>query len=381
MKKIISLILAVIMLFSAVPMQSFALGAELEKVEYTDSYPISNKYVQRLAESPLTYPDWIEYDLMYESMYYFDLYFSNGVILNHGGYYEFDLWRCGIESFDAELFVDAQECQKAIDEGRSTVKATIRATLFKLGGGMEVHDFEIEKEIVDEIVRSVKPVDPAPENHNVFNPVESFVGKDFEIEYFDRKETHTLVYDEDTFDHRLNGEHIEIWYDERENVNEETGEVICSKGFDIDYLDCEAFIYEEAIPCPFESVDIIDYEINRKAQLEYVKYAINYKDGRTVEKTNTFKEPISITEEKVIDSIDGYDIKAYINVYDTYFWFSIKVGYSSWYMNGGLTGNATDVCKCICHKNGIAYLFSLLLIRIWQIFGIKQACECDYVHW
>lgn len=386
MKKTISLILAVIMLLTAVPMLSFAVGPTLEKVEFIDNTPISNQYVQSIyAFNPETNAQQILYSVGDDYEYYYKLYFSNGKTLDtKEGNYPDEYWLCGINHYFVTTYVDAAACQKAIDEGKSTVKVTVCVELDKLVGKDETLSFEVEKEIVPGYVKSIKLIGDIPKGLGYGGYIaEKFNGREVEIEYYDgRKEIAEIVCEEkDSPFCYINDEIASLLYFEDTVYDDETGKASYYKGITVDYLDIETEIAKEEKFCPFKEIKILDYKLDGKGNLDEITYRLTCEDGRVIEKTCNANGPKNEYGEVVIDTVDGYDVVAYLYMTSTYYDVVIEIE-DVWRVSDWVDGDsATEACNCICHKNGILYIFAFIMVKIWKLFGTNQICKCNAYHW
>ena len=129
--------------------------------------------------------------------------------------------------------------------------------------------------------------------------------------------------------------------------------------------------------------EITDYKLNGKGGVTSVTYKLTYKDGSVIEKTCNFDEPIDDDSYIVIDTVDGNDIKLGVFAWSTdEYGIQSWIGYEIWDLYVELEGDIVDFCDCRCHKDGIlnniVYNF---LCRIWQIFRIKEYCQCGIYHW
>lgn len=391
MKKTISLILAAIMIISAVPIQSLAIFdwfyPTVEKVEFSDNTPVSNKNVQSY-EFYLEHLDFIPvYGMGGSYDYTYKVYFSNGVVVdvvdNYIDYRENpDLLRCRVEAISIFANVDPAECQKAVDEGKSTIKVDIGVETRTRKGEYKLYEFEMEKEIVPEIVKDISLADTMPESYDKDEPTLAFIGKKFEVEYSDgRKEIYTLE-DKGDYNYSLGGEPVGLWYGEDEYIDEATGETVYYEGLSIYYIDTNSVIEKKLIPCPYENFEVLDHKFDGKGHLTGLTYRITYKDGNTLEKTLTFEDGLTNDEVKVIDTVDGNDIAALYGVSDYTYWLDVYLGHDIWEMYDNIEGDATDVCDCRCHKeSALDIILTMFLTRIWEIFRIKEYCQCGYWHW
>ncbi len=386
MKKTISFILIVFMLLSVVPVQIFAAGPTLEKVEFIDNTPISNQYIQNCyALNPDTNVQQILYSVSSDYEYYYKLYFSNGKTLDtQNGNYPDEYWLCGINHYFVTTYVDAAACQKAIDEGKSTVKVKVCVELDKLVGKDETLSFEVEKEIVPGYVKSIKLIGDIPKGLGYGEYIaEKFNGREVEIEYYDgRKEIAEIVCKEkDTPFCYINDELASLLYVEYSDYDEESGESFYYKSLRIDYLDIETDMAKVETKCPFEEIKLLDYKFDGKGNLTEVTYRLTCKDGRVIEKTCSVNGTKGEYGQVVIDTVDEYDVVVYLYMTSTYYDVVIEIedfrGVFD-YVDGS---DATDACDCICHKNGIMYIFGFIMVSIWKLFRINQYCKCNASHW
>lgn len=385
-KKTLSLILAVIILISAVPMQSSALfewiWPKVVKVELVNSVPISNKIVQNSDPwygEPFAYI----YDVCEEKQIY-KLYFSNGrtvVVDNYEALGADTL--SGVLYASVVTYADREECAKAIAEGKNTVNVTVSVVVYYLNGNSRIYRFETEREIVKEFVTSVEFIDSMPESYDEENPEAAFVGKKFAIEYGDGSREILALEDKGEDGYYLGKEYISMWYGQDSYIDSIAGETVYFKGIELSYIDETIILDKTLIPCPYSSFDITDYELNGKGGVTSATYKLTYKDGRVIEKTCSFDEPIGNDNFVVIDTVDGYDI-----TFGTYFWTTEYYGIQSWIgcdiwgLCVEIEGDMVDLCDCRCHKDGFLNdIINNLLRVIWNIFFVNEYCQCGMFHW
>ena len=387
MKKTISFILAVIMLLSAVPLQSLALFENLNptvvKVEFADDLPISNQDVQNSS-----------YDLIDKTlitglgigeMYDYKVYLSNGKVLEvKDGYYEEKRPLINrIRYCSVVLMVNPMECADAIAQGKETVNTEVMVMLAVKNDTIVPFTAELEKAIIPEVVKDVRLLDSMPEIGDDYDLTHYFEGKSFEVEYSDgEKKVYTLEkraveYGNEFF---LGDDIAYIWSDIEGYTDEVTGESGCTEKIIIEYIDASAAFYEKKFPCPYEKIEILDYTVG-DCGVTGVTYMVTYKNGKTVGGTKTFDTIKESDGSVVIDKIGGNEITAYISCYDEEFYFGLWLGVYQWEMGDSVEGKTRDICGCLCHENGIKYLISVFLRRIWEAFGIKEYCECGSFHW
>ena len=384
MKKILSLILAVIMLISAVPMQSFAafewMLPEVVKVEFTDDIPVSNKFVQGVENADMS-----DVSLDYCN-YSFKLYLSNGrtIETNNHNLLGPDL-PSGVVFTSVYVRTDPKECAKAIAEGKSTVKVNVGVLVYYINETIRSYHFEMEKPIVEEIVKDVKLLDPMPETYDKYYAVVSFEGKRFEVEYGDgRKEILTVTKDknDELAEYYLGDESIYMYYGENSYIDSVTGETVYYEGLEFSYIDTNVVLERKFLPCPFSSYEITDYKLDGKAGLTELAYKLTYKDGRVIEKSLSFDKPVKYEEYVVIDNVDGYDIYVGIEGWGEFYELESWIGNVVWGMESYAEGDIKDFCDCRCHKTGfLNFIINMFIQKIWQIFRINENCQCGYWHW
>ena len=282
-KKTLSIILVTVLLISAVPMNGFALfdwiWPEVVKVELVNNVPLSNKHIQNM-DPFYGIEDVYIYDIGTENQI-FKLYLSNGKTIEVDNYELFgtDLLS-GVLYAGVTTRVNKEECAKAIAEGRNKVNVKVTAVVYYLNDNFRLYSFDMEKEIVDEFVKDVKLIDPMPESINYNNPAESFVGKNFEVEYADgRKETLTF---EDAGDsgYFLGEENISVWYGEDTYKDDITGENVYYEGLEFWYLDTLVILERKFLDNPYSTLEITDYKVNGEGGITELTYKLTYKDGR-----------------------------------------------------------------------------------------------------
>ena len=381
MKKTLSLILAVMMIICALPMQSFAafdwLRPKVVKVEFMDDIPVSNKYVQSA-----------NYEI-FESVsldnckYLYKLYLSNGRTIETNNY---DLLGAdllsGIAFTAVYMRTDPKECAKAIAEGKSTVKVNVGVSVYYVNNTLRSYHFEMEKPIVEEIVKEVKLIDPMPENYNKFLPDPAFVGKKFEVKYADGK-TETLIFEDMGDDgYYLGEEPVYLWCGEDKYVDKVTGETVYYEGLEFFYIDTDVILERKYLPCPYSSFEITDYKLDGKAGIAELSYKLTYKDGRVIEKSFTFDKPLTSENYVVIDTVDGYDVLVGVEGWSDYYYIDAGIGYTVWEIEDFIEGDITDFCDCRCHKNDLLNIIvHTLICKVWEIFSINEYCKCGMFHW
>lgn len=251
MKKTLSLILAVIMIISAVPLQSFALFdwfyPTVEKVEFADNIPISNKDVQNSAGADIGKALAIE---LYNNTHSFRIYLSNGKVIQADDYFcsSEELLENGIAYIICSVYVEPDKCAQAIAEGKSVidVELNVMVKYLDFSNTFRRYYFDAEKELVPEIVKDVRLADAMPESYDEYNPYAAFIGKNFEVEYADgTKETYTLE-NKGEYRYYLGDKPFSLWYIEDSYEDEATGETVYYEGLELYYVDCRSIIWKEA---------------------------------------------------------------------------------------------------------------------------------------
>lgn len=377
MKKAISFILAILMMFSVVPLFGYAASPVPVSAEFTDNIPISNKTIQEnwANEAGMVWLgdfDYIEYE------YISKVHFSNGVSLSTSGYSNFEMLQCGVKDFSINEYVNKEECQKAIDEGKSEVTVKVVVEIERLNGKSENYEFETEKAIAESIIKDIRMLDPVPTSYDINNINKAFEGKNFEIELYNGEKIVKNYWYDKKFDCYYLGE----VYTTLEFFEEEANDKECYAGVRINYIDIKKPIIKEKKECPFQSVEVVGYNCNRKGELKDITYRITYNDGRVLEKTTNINKMIESGMVMFIDKVDGYDVK--LNV-----WLgggdegivSITIGYDMWQINNAISCEARDLCSCWCHEYGIKYVIGFFLMKIWKLFRINESCKCGEIHW
>lgn len=385
LKKTLCLLVAMILIVTALPMQSLAvfdkLSLSVERVEFSDNLPVSNKLIQR--ESKVNdYPINITWFVNSDYQYKFDIYLSDGSVVEDVAYVEYlkDL------RFVTCAYVDAQECAKAIENGEDTVSAEVVVDVQQGFLGIKNFSSTVEVPIVDEIVSEINLVGDFPENYDPYDPGSAFVGKKFEIRYADGT-TKTAAVEDETYRYTLDGELISFSYETKRDYDED--EEVYIEGLYTSYIDFSEVYDAKEIPCNFTDISIVDYVISDDAQLVSLTYCLTHKDGTKVENKCDFEPlpPQSYTGT-VIDTVEGTDIVlGYSSMtggfsYNGIFYISVKAGPDVMGLYASETIDATDYCNCICHKKGLWYTVSFIWHRlICSNLEIQEICDCGSYHW
>lgn len=375
------------MLLSALPLQGFALfdwfKVKVTDVEILSGAPVSYQYVQN--NEGIFEPELV-YLYGYEGVgpLEYEVKLSNGkscVIDSRDG--SENNWLSGIEYIYAYSVVNKEECAEAIAEGKSTVDVHISVVVWYNSDEFNTFIFTKEYPIVEKIVDDIRLVDSMPESFNEDWPYDDFVGKKFEVDYADgRTETYTLTTDMNA-GYYLGDYYVVLWYGEDQYVDENTDEIVYYKGLDVMYMDAVSPIERKLLPCPYDSIEITDYELDGKGGVTEVTYKLVYTDGKVLEKTYTPDAPMTTAEYYVIDNVDGNDVNFGVSNWSDTYSMEVWIGYRIWekYYIAEYDG-ITDFCDCRCHKDGLLnVIINTILYKICQILRINEYCQCGAWHW
>lgn len=378
-KKIISLILAVLMMLSVVPIQGLAADEPiLEKIEIADTAPISYSDIESRGGADYMGMDTDRlYDISGWYPYGYKLYFSDGQVLNTlDNKYGEELEPYGLTGYYVETLFSRKVCLEAIEKGYPTVKVTVKVNLYKVSGEEEIKEFELDRTITKSIVKSVNLIGDMPVYFDDYSFRESLYGRDFEVEFYDGKKE--II----TFDGYLGYDYVyPLYHEERQEIDGATGETVFYRDLEFHFIDDEYRAATERIDCPFEKIEIINYKFDRQADLSSVKYKVTYKDGRTAEKKESFDVTVDITSARTIGTVEGYPIYAFLNIEETDYTLELSAGYNIWNIKDSKNGEMRDICKCICHKNGILYLIGFFVIVFWRALNSHIKCDCGHKHY
>ncbi len=328
MKKLISIILVVLTIFSLTAGMSFAAidpfegQPVVESVEFIDSYPVSKMelgfydYSSEEEDGDESY-----YNLFYNSIFPYEL----KVTLSDGTKVDYKSTSSILDSVlivddDTSLivmpFVDAEELVAAEKNGVDEVTVYVNCITFNpsgftslIGENVEyetLREFEVKKTFCTNYVKSIKPVSTL--SNTVYEGAEYYEigGEKFRVEYFDgTKKTYTVVENGVSADYSvpqytLGG--IEI-----------TADVFFGET-EIFYIDNSYTFEVEEKPYPFKEINVTDYTFDPEVGLTSITYEIVAKKTyeRTVDLTPYLidGEPIPYFDE--IDTFRGF----YIYIYD-----------------------------------------------------------------
>ena len=374
-KQILSLIFAVIMLLTAVPMQSITAvdekSIEISAVEFADDMPISMKYVEFIKDDqdcgnivPMGVYGAMDYEL--------DITFSDGDKVLLSEIFEKD----EISSLSGpNIFVNYDECYNAILNDEETVNVYVELKM-RANEKDLTYECTLQKKIVPGIIKSMEPITILPS---------VIYGCDI---------THNSYWIPDLYDvyekHLFKAE----FYDGTEAFVE------CGKEKDKVNLDFEhgGDVYEVSSWVTFTFYDEIIFKkvelVERYKEVELVdcKFVdgkpeeISFKLYRTDGAVESYTETVDINRMGYTDlnRIYGYDVGIYYGNSGSSFKTDDKL-YVEFYI-GKITDKLffapEDVCSCkICHYKGIKFIYFSIISLFWKLLNINQYCDCGMEHW
>lgn len=382
-KKFVSILMAVMVLLSAMAVQSFACFdfefPTLVKVELygePEVWPVSYKELKKFSE---------EYgeermDILVPN--FLSFHFSNGFVLNDACSYP--LTADALMTV-ADATVDVKETMKAFENGATTVPVQVEVIRTQFDGSETSEFFMIENKIVKEIVSELKFLDTAPEGITLESYAEElFEGKKFEITYGDG----TKKVEEITTDivgcHYLDGQEIEISYREESHINEK-GKVVYTSGIYVEFLDEEIVIDYKTHPCKYRDFEVLEYNFDQDGRLKDLTYRLTRKNGKVIEKKCDITPKENLYEEVIVDTVDGYNIIADMSIShiggfteDDEVCFDVTFGHREWNLALNDYVVLSDICDCQCHKAGISRVYYTLYTYILVILNIDVYCKCGH---
>ncbi len=381
--KFLSVILALIMLLTAVPMQSFASFDlklnTLVDVEFTkDARPISYKELSQYAKEVG------EETMPVHSDLYFDFYFLNGTVLKNvsacplvGGYL----------IIIANAYVNVAECMEAFENGKDSVNVIIEILELHFNGEITYTYYTKENKIVKELVKKIRPVNDLPAlNTSLYDATKTFVGKKFEVTYADGSKELEVI--SETIDGYYLGDYpINIYSNDRSYIDKKSGNTTYYTGFTVYYADIVTILNEKKHTPKYSNFEVLDYNLSEDGYLQDLTYRITYKNGKIKEKKCIIEGKYPVSENIVIDTVDGYDIVANID-FGTYASFltnatatlSVTFAHDEWYLHSFNDIDFTDLCDCNCHKAGPYYIIYAIRSYIITLLDAEEYCRCGVQH-
>ena len=400
LRRILATTLAILMLMSIVPLQSFAalslINPEIKSVKFDEGVMISMKEIEKLHDDLnediiVLQNDRDPYDSMPSSGFYYDnliVSFSNGKTVELDRL--FDEIPSTTSYSGPKFYVSYSDCKKAIENGDDTVPVNVELTIRFEKGKDKRFEGEVECKIVESYIKSIRPACEFEPFHHKMYYWDYFEGKEMIIEYADGTTKTAPI---------IQGEYI-AWFgplslDGRPLVAESEytdGEFPEEMGSSVEFVYCDASVEVpvEVIDCPYRRIDLIDYTVEKNNVLTSITYKITKTNGETEIRTKECNVT-DFTDAVTIDKVGVYrvDVDLYIDMASfkensvALILLSLGDGYSldSYRFHDRAEYDASDYCNCICHKKGISKLIYLMLIKIWDLFGINEQCRCGAWHW
>ena len=400
LRRILATTLAILMLMSIVPLQSFAalslINPEIKSVKFDEGVMISMKEIEKfhnvLNEDIIVLQnDRDPYASMPASGFYYDnliVSFSNGKTVELDRL--FDEIPSTTSYSGPKFNVSYEDCKKAIENGDDTVPVNVELTISFERGNNKRFEGEVECKIVESYIKSIRPACEFEPFHHKMYYWDYFEGKEMIIEYADgTTKTAPIIQGEYT------GWFGPLSLDGRPLVAESVytdGEFSEEMGSSVEFVYCDASVEVpvEVIDCPYRRIDLIDYTIEKNNVLTSITYKITKTNGETEIRTKECNVT-DFTDAVTIDKVGVYrvDVDLYIDMASfkensvALILLSLGDGYSSdsYRFHDRAEYDASDYCNCICHKKGISKLIYLMLIKIWDLFGINEQCRCGAWHW
>ena len=399
-KKTAAIILTVLMLMSIVPLQSFAafslVNPEIKSVAFDDGVMISMKEIEKLHDYSdediiVLQNDRDPFSAMPASGFYYDnliVSFSNGKTVEVDRLFD-DMPE--VTGYSGPSFkVSYSDCKKAIENGDSTVPVNVQLSISFERGKNKRFEGDVECKIVESYIKSIRPACELQPFHHKMYYWDYFEGMEMIIEYADgTTKTAPITQGEYT------GWFGPLSLDGRPLVAESVytdGEFSEEMGSTVEFVYCDASIEVpvEVIDCPYRRIDLIDYPIEKNNVLTSITYRITKMNGETEIRTKECNVT-AYTDKVTIDKVGVYRVDVELNI-DMASFKENSVAYIQLSLGDGYSSgshrfvdiaeyDARDYCSCICHKNGIAKLIYLMLIKIWDLFGINEQCKCGAWHW
>ena len=400
LRRILATTFAILMLMSIVPLQSFAalslINPEIKSVKFDEGVMISMKEIEKfhnvLNEDIIVLQnDRDPYASMPASGFYYDnliISFSNGKTVELDRM--FDDMPSTIGYSGPKFYVSYSDCKKAIENGDDTVPVNVELTISFERGNDKRFEGEVECKIVESYIKSIRPACEFEPFHHKMYYWDYFEGKEMIIEYADgTTKTAPIIQGEYT------GWFGPLSLDGRPLVAESVytdGEFPEEMGSSVEFFYCDASVEVpvEVIDCPYRRIDLIDYTIEKNNVLTSITYKITKTNGETEIRTKECNVT-DFTDAVTIDKVGVYrvDVDLYIDMASfkensvALILLSLGDGYSldSYRFHDRAEYDASDYCNCICHKKGVSKLIYLMLIKIWDLFGINEQCRCGAWHW
>ena len=365
-KKIFSLVLVLIMLVTALPLQSFALSLKplsITGVEFANDNPVSMNYVQNnygfFGGNVSLDEGYFNYN---EKFYDFYVNFSDGDKVLFSEIFE---QKDEITGYSGpHITVNYDECYNAILNDEETVNVYFDLNLHTENGKDIEYQCTLKKAIVPCIVKRIKPVTELPTQvYSDMDMKDAFAEAQFEVEYYGgKKEILSCGDGTDMVAPPL----YFGWYET---------DSFC-------YLDAYYYHEYEEIDPLYTNVKIDDCKFADN-RLKEVTCTLTKADGTTEQYTSA--ADINVDDWHCeLGKVNGYTVELYYSdIYPTFaseteFEVNVDVGQNSDFVYY----DADDVCECkICHGKGLKYIYYRIMAVIWKVFRIKEYCACGTWHW
>lgn len=324
MKKVLAVVITVIMLMSLCGMQSFAFTVKLPTVTGVESVAGTSVSMKALDNSKKNTDDYIAYvteelgisieelrehceELFgesFEDMFYsfqvsdiLALTLSDGseVEIDTDLYYEIDRYT----KINVNAHVTYDDYLTAKQENADTVNVTVDCEVYSyISGISKDSSFVIEAELVDCFVKDFTPVSVIDYSLYEDSDELDLEGKKFLVTHADgTAKTYTAKFDAAEESFMLNGEDLYVWFDDDKVT--------------IEYMD---EFYEHSVSfdgeSPYESIEIVDYELSETEGLTSVTYEITDNKGNSKSFTadmTPYLEEGSLYPEYYYSMVDAYD--------------------------------------------------------------------------
>ena len=289
LRRILATTLAILMLMSIVPLQSFAalslINPEIKSVKFDEGVMISMKEIEKLHDDLnediiVLQNDRDPYDSMPSSGFYYDnliVSFSNGKTVELDRM--FDDMPSTIGYSGPKFYVSYSDCKKAIENGDDTVPVNVELIISFERGKSKLFEGEVECKIVESYIKSIRPACEFEPFHHKMYYWDYFEGKEMIIEYADgTTKTAPIIQGEYT------GWFGPLSLDGRPLVAESEytdGEFPEEMGSSVEFVYCDASIEVpvEVIDCPYRRIDLIDYTVEKNNVLTSITYKITKTNG------------------------------------------------------------------------------------------------------
>ncbi len=364
MKKIITLILCLVMLVTALTLTAFSaeeteLPVEVVGVKCADNRPISLKEI-----ADYNIEGW-PFFLAYSNITYnFEVLLSDGTSCfekverlevapaSDTGAYALEKTPAKAQSQKVGVFCEPyvlkQDCLDAVAEGRTTVPlyVIVHFSYYDDEGKRypKEYRFTTEKEIAPYFAE-ITPVSGLPDCIYEGSYRVDFDNAVFEIKLYDGTVKQAKV---EAFANHYSKKNYFIDEDQfKYHVNEK------NRTIKITYLDAEyTYNVDEVKECPFSAVKITDCKFDGDC-LKEISYELTKKDGTTAKYTKEITNPYPVIEDEV-DFVEGYVVSVY--AYDQKNWSGVRINITNDISDNGIFAHETD------------NIFKNILARIYVFF-------------